>query len=151
MIRVVFICTGNICRSPTAEAVLRAKVEQAGLSDRILVSSGGLAGWHEGGDADARSLAALRTRGYDLDHRARHFQLRWLDDHEVFVAMDSGHFAELRSLGPDAEVRLMREWDPGGNGSVPDPYYDDNGFEEVLDMIERSCDGLLEELTRRLA
>jgi protein-tyrosine phosphatase len=150
MIRVVMICTGNICRSPSAEAVLRAKVEQAGLADQIFVESGGLAGWHAGGDADPRSLAALRARGYDLQHRARHFQIRWFDDYEVFVAMDTGHLAELRSLGPHAEVRLLREWDPKGNGSVPDPYYDDDGFEEVLDMIERSCDGLLAELRTRL-
>lgn len=150
MISVVFVCTGNICRSPTAEAVLRAKVADAGLSNEILVSSAGLAGWHEGADADRRSLAALRARGYELRHRAQHFQISWFDEHEIFVAMDSGHFAELRSLGPNAEVRLMREWDPRGNGSVPDPYYDDNGFEEVLDMIERSCDGLLEELRSRL-
>ena len=151
MIRVVFVCTGNICRSPTAEAVLRAKVADAGLEDEILVSSAGLAGWHAGGDADRRSLAALRARGYDLTHRARHFQISWFDQHELFVAMDTGHLAELRSLGPHAEVRLMREWDPRGNGSVPDPYYDDDGFEEVLDMIERSCDGLLAELKGRLA
>ena len=151
MIRVVFVCTGNICRSPTAEAVLQAKVNEAGLADQVLVSSAGLAAWHEGSDADRRSLAALRARGYDLKHSARHFKISWFGQHEIFVAMDTGHLAELRSLGPNAEVRLMREWDPRGNGSVPDPYYDDNGFEEVLDMIERSCDGLLAELQRRLA
>ena len=150
MIGVVMICTGNICRSPTAEAVLRDKVEQAGLADRILVGSGGLAGWHAGAEADRRSMAALRARGYDLQHQARHFQIRWFEDYEIFVAMDTGHFAELRSLGPHAEVRLLREWDPQGNGSVPDPYYDDDAFEEVLDMIERSCDGLLAELRTRL-
>lgn len=150
LFRVVFVCTGNICRSPTAEAVMRAKVRAAGLEDQILVSSAGLAGWHEGADADRRSLAALRARGYELDHRARHFKISWFDQHEVFVAMDTGHLSELRSLGPHAEVRLMREWDPQGNGSVPDPYYDDDGFEEVLDMIERSCHGLLEELRQRL-
>jgi len=144
------ICTGNICRSPSAEAVLRAKVAKAGLSDQILVASGGLAGWHAGGDADPRSLAALSDRGYELEHRARHFQIRWFDDYEIFVAMDTGHFTELRSLGPHAEVRLLREWDPQGNGNVPDPYYDDDGFDEVLDMIERSCDGLLAELRARI-
>jgi protein-tyrosine phosphatase len=131
---------------------MRAKVVEAGLSDEVVVSSAGLAGWHEGADADLRSLAALRARGYELDHSARMFRRSWFEEHELFVAMDSGHFAELRSLGgPGAEVRLLREWDPRGNGNVPDPYYDDNGFEEVLDMIERSCDGLLVDLRERLA
>jgi protein-tyrosine phosphatase len=152
VIRVVFVCTGNICRSPSAEAVLRAKVEAAGLSDQIAVSSAGLANWHVGKDADHRSLTALRARGYELVHSAQHFRRSWFDEHELFVAMDTGHFAELRSLGgPDVEIRLMREWDPRGGGSVPDPYYDDAAvFEEVLDIIERSCDGLLAELRTRL-
>ena len=151
MIRVVFVCTGNICRSPTAEAVLRAKVQHAGLADRITVSSAGLAGWHEGQDADPRSLKALRTRGYDLTHRARQFRKHWFDEHELFIALDSGHLMELRSLGPGSDVHLLREWDPRGNGNVPDPYNEgEEGFEEVLDMVERSCDGLLEELRTRL-
>ena len=152
MIRVVFVCTGNICRSPSAEAVLRAKVAAAGLTEQIVVSSAGLANWHVGKDADSRSLRALRARGYDLQHRARHFRISSFDEHELVVAMDTGHLAELRSLGgPDAEIRLLREWDPRGKGSVPDPYYDDAMFEGVLDMIERSCDGLLVELQRQLA
>lgn len=130
---------------------MRAKVAQAGLGDQIVVSSAGLAGWHEGAQADRRSLAALEARGYVLDHSARMFRRNWFEEHELFVAMDTGHLAELRSLGgPDVEVRLLREWDPRGNGNVPDPYYDDNGFEEVLDMIERSCDGLLADLVRRI-
>ena len=150
-IRVVFVCTGNICRSPTAEAVLRAQVLEAGLQDDIAVSSAGLAGWHVGADADSRSLRALRARGYDLDHSARQFRTHWFDEHELFVALDTGHLAELRSLGPHAEVRLLREWDPLGNGSVPDPYNEGpEGFETVLDMIERSCAGLLAELRTRL-
>ena len=151
MIRVVFVCTGNICRSPSAEAVLRAKVDGAGLSDRVAVASAGLANWHVGKDADSRSLSALRARGYELRHRARHFRISSFDEHDLFVAMDTGHLSELRSLGgPDAEIRLMREWDPQGNGSVPDPYYDDDSFEGVLDMIERSCDSLLADLQGRL-
>jgi protein-tyrosine phosphatase len=151
VIRVVFVCTGNICRSPSAEAVLRAKVDAAGLSDHILVSSAGLANWHVGKDADPRSLSALRARGYALRHSAQHFKISTFDEHDVFVAMDTGHLSELRSLGgPEAEVRLMREWDPQGNGSVPDPYYDDDMFGDVLAMIERSCDGLLADLRSRL-
>ena len=150
--RVVFVCTGNICRSPSAEAVLKQRVHEAGLSDAIEVSSAGLGGWHVGGDADPRSLAALRARGYDLAHSARQVKRAWAEEYDLFVALDSGHLMELRSLLPGADVRLLRDWDPRGSGNVPDPYYDGpEVFEEVLDMIERSCDGLLEELQRRLA
>ncbi|MCW2586852.1 MAG: protein tyrosine phosphatase [Frankiales bacterium] len=151
MIRVVFVCTGNICRSPTAEAVLRHQVEQAGLADEVVVSSAGTGGWHIGDDADPRSLRALRARGYDLAHSARQFRPHWFDDHELVVALDAGHLEELRALRPGAEVRLLREWDPDGPGDVPDPYYGGvAGFEDVLDMVERSCEGLLEELRGRL-
>jgi len=150
--RVVFVCTGNICRSPSAEAVLKQRVHEAGLTDAIDVSSAGLGGWHVGQDADKRSLATLRARGYDLKHSARQVRKSWVDDYDLFVALDSGHLMELRSLLPGTDVRLLRDWDPRGSGNVPDPYYDGQEvFEEVLDIIERSCDGLLEELRRRLA
>ncbi len=149
--RVVFVCTGNICRSPTAEAVMRKLVAGAGLADLIEVSSAGLAGWHEGKDADARSLSALRARGYTLRHRARQVRTSWFSEYDLFIALDSGHLLELRSLGPGADVRLLREWDPQGYGDVPDPYYDGpERFEEVLDMVERSCAGLLCDLAGRL-
>lgn len=151
MIRVVFVCTGNICRSPTAEAVLRHLVEQEGLADRISVGSAGTGGWHVGDDADARSLRALRGRGYQLRHSARQFRPHWFDEHELVVALDASHLRDLRRMRPGAEVRLLREWDPEGPGDVPDPYYGgDEDFQEVLDMVERSCEGLLEELRGRL-
>jgi protein-tyrosine phosphatase len=150
--RVVFVCTGNICRSPSAEAVLKHLVDKEGLSDLIEVSSAGLGGWHVGRDADPRSLAALRARGYDLAHSARQVRTDWLDQYDLFVALDSGHLMELRSLLPGVEARLLRDWDPRGSGNVEDPYYDGpEVFEEVLDIIERSCEGLLADLRRRLA
>ena len=151
MIRVVFVCTGNICRSPTAEAVLRQRVHEAGLSEAIEVSSAGTGGWHVGDDADARTLKALRGRGYDLRHSARHFRPSWFDDYDLIVALDADHLRDLRAMRPHSDVRRLRDWDPDGPGDVPDPYYGDrDGFEEVLDMVERSCEGLLEELRGRL-
>jgi protein-tyrosine phosphatase len=151
VIRVVFVCTGNICRSPTAEAVLRHLVEEAGLEDLIEVGSAGTGGWHVGDDADPRSLTALRSRGYGLQHRARQFAPSWFDEHDLVVALDRGHLKELMAMRPGAEVHLLREWDPQGPGDVPDPYYGRKaGFEEVLDMVERSCERLLEELRGRL-
>jgi protein-tyrosine phosphatase len=151
VIRVVFICTGNICRSPSAEAVLRHLVNEAGLQDRIAVGSAGTGGWHVGDDADPRSLKVLRSRGYGLQHRARQFAPSWFDEHDLVVALDRGHLKELTAMRPGAEVHLLREWDPQGPGDVPDPYYGHEAeFEDVLDMVERSCEGLLEELRGRL-
>lgn len=151
MLRVVFVCTGNICRSPSAEAVLRHLVEEAGLSSQVAVGSAGTSGWHVGDDADPRTLRALRSRGYQLRHAARQFRPHWFDEHELVVALDEEHRRDLRRMRPGAEVRLLREWDPEGSGDVPDPYYGDAaGFELVLDMVERSCEGMLEELRGRV-
>ncbi len=151
MIRVVFVCTGNICRSPSAEAVLARLVEHAGLSDQIAVGSAGTGGWHVGADADPRTLRALRNRGYELRHRARQFTASWFDEHDLVVALDRSHREDLQAMCPGAEVHLLREWDPRGPGDVPDPYYGDAAdFEEVLDQVERSCQALLEDLRGRL-
>jgi protein-tyrosine phosphatase len=151
MIRVVFVCTGNICRSPSAEAVLRTLVADAGLSDQVEVGSAGTGGWHVGEDSDPRSLTALRARGYDLRHSARQFRPGWFDEHELVVALDTSHLLDLKRMRPGVDVHLLREWDPEGSGDVPDPYYGGlEGFEEVLDMVERCCEGMLEDLRGRL-
>jgi protein-tyrosine phosphatase len=151
VIRVVFVCTGNICRSPTAEAVFRHKVREAGLEDAIAVGSAGMGGWHVGDGADSRAVTAWRSRGYEHDHSARQLRSTWRDDYDLFVACDTGHLMELRSLLPGVEARLLRDWDPKGMGDVPDPYYDGpEAFEEVLDIVERSCARLLEDLRGRL-
>ena len=151
MIRVVFVCTGNICRSPTAEAVFRQKVRAAGLEDVIAVGSAGMGGWHVGDGADTRAVTAWRARGYEHDHVARQLRTTWRDDYDLFIACDTGHLMEIRSLLPGVEAKLLRDWDPKGMGDIPDPYYDGpEAFDEVLDIVERSCDRLLEDLRGRL-
>jgi protein-tyrosine phosphatase len=151
MIRVVFVCTGNICRSPAAEAVLRQMLYDEGLNDRVEVTSAGTGGWHVGEDADSRTLRSLRRRGYDLKHAARQFRPSWHDEHDLVVALDRGHVDDLVAARPDVRVPLLRDWDPEGTGDVPDPYYGgEAGFEQVLDIVERSCAGLVEELRGRL-
>ncbi|GAA2579615.1 MULTISPECIES: low molecular weight protein-tyrosine-phosphatase [Streptomyces] len=149
--RVCFVCTGNICRSPMAEAVFHARVADAGLGDRVQADSAGTGGWHEGEGADPRTVAVLAQHGYDLDHTAREFQQSWFARLDLVVALDAGHLRALRRLAPTerdaAKVRLLRSYDSAadsGDLDVPDPYYGGrDGFEECLEMVEAASTGLL--------
>ncbi|MFF8541530.1 low molecular weight protein-tyrosine-phosphatase [Streptomyces werraensis] len=148
--RVCFVCTGNICRSPMAEFVFRARVAEAGLEDLVEVDSAGTGGWHEGEGADPRTVAVLRENGYDSEHTARQFDPSWFARLDLVVALDAGHLRALRRLAPterDAEkVRLLRSYDPaaGDDLDVPDPYYGGpEGFDACLEMVEAASQGLL--------
>ncbi|MEU2258839.1 low molecular weight protein-tyrosine-phosphatase [Streptomyces sp. NPDC019645] len=147
---VCFVCTGNICRSPMAESVFRARVEDAGLDGLVVVDSAGTGGWHEGDGADARTVDVLREHGYPSRHVARQFRPSWFARLDLVIALDEGHLRELRRLAPTAadaaKVRLLRSYDPaaGADLDVPDPYYGGtDGFEECLDMVEAASEGLL--------
>ncbi|MEU2491400.1 low molecular weight protein-tyrosine-phosphatase [Streptomyces sp. NPDC007883] len=147
---VCFVCTGNICRSPMAESVFRARVEDAGLDGLVVVDSAGTGGWHEGDGADARTVDVLREHGYPSRHVARQFRPSWFAGLDLVIALDEGHLRELRRLAPTAadaaKVRLLRSYDPaaGADLDVPDPYYGGtDGFEECLDMVEAASEGLL--------
>ncbi|MFD5780080.1 low molecular weight protein-tyrosine-phosphatase [Streptomyces sp. NPDC126933] len=154
--RVCFVCTGNICRSPIAESVFRARLAEAGLDGLVEVDSAGTGGWHEGDGADPRAVSVLDAHGYKSDHTARQFHASWFAGLDLVIALDEGHLRELRQLAPTpaaaAKVRLLRAYDPGirssdgrpGDLDVPDPYYGDPaGFEECLEMVERASAGLL--------
>ncbi|MEV6499506.1 low molecular weight protein-tyrosine-phosphatase [Streptomyces prunicolor] len=148
--RVSFVCTGNICRSPMAASVFRARVAEAGLDGLVEVDSAGTDGWHEGDGADPRAVAVLEERGYGTDHAARRFQASWFSRLDLVIALDSGHRKALRRLAPteqDAQkVHLLRSYDPdaGDDLDVPDPYYGGmDGFEECLEMVEAASTGLL--------
>ena len=148
--RVCFVCTGNICRSPMAESVFRARIEEAGLEGLVEVDSAGTDGWHEGDGADPRTVAVLEAHGYGSDHVARQFRAAWFARLDLVIALDSGHLRALRRLAPtpqDAEkVRLLRSYDPAADADpdVPDPYYGHiEGFEECLEMVESASHGLL--------
>jgi protein-tyrosine phosphatase len=152
--KVLFVCLGNICRSPTAEGVMRALVAEAGLDQSIELESAGTGSWHVGSPPDARAAEVALARGMPLDGRARQVAPADFQRFDLLVAMDRANRRELLSLcdGPDerAKVRLLREFDPAGGGEeldVPDPYYGaDGGFEEVFDLVEAACAGLIEQI-----
>src|SRR5215472_14492795 len=155
--RILFVCTGNICRSPTAEGVFRAVVERAGLSDRIAVDSAGTHGYHIGEPPDARAVAHARRRGYDLSHlRARRVAQADFERFDLILACDRGRHGLLRRLADKAQhghIAMFLDYAPGlGFDEIPDPYYGDpRDFEYVLDIIERASQGLLTVLKRKLA
>jgi protein-tyrosine phosphatase len=150
--RILFVCLGNICRSPTAEGVMRALVRDAGLRERIELDSAGTGDWHIDESPDARATAAARERGVELEGRARQVEREDFAEFDLIVAMDRSNLAELRRIAPEdarAELRLLRDFDPGADGEadVPDPYHGGaRGFEHVFDLVHRSCAALLAEL-----
>ncbi|MER5909753.1 low molecular weight protein-tyrosine-phosphatase [Streptomyces sp. NPDC001982] len=155
--RVCFVCTGNICRSPMAESVFRARVAEADLDGRVEADSAGTGDWHEGDGADPRAVSVLEEHGYDSDHTARQFQASWFSRLDLVIALDSGHLRALRGLAPTEEdarkVRLLRSYDPaaGDDLDVPDPYFGGlDGFEECLEMVEAASEGLLAAVREQL-
>jgi protein-tyrosine phosphatase len=147
VLSVVFVCTGNICRSPIAEKVFATELERAGLADRVHVSSAGTGGWHVGEPADERAAALLRAEGYPDEHAARQVDAEQLGA-ELLVALDNSHRRALQSMVPERDrVRLLRSFDPAApdGAEVPDPYYgDDDGFAEVFAMVAAAMPGLLD-------
>lgn len=154
MISLCFVCLGNICRSPTAEGVMIHLVEQAGLADQIRVDSAGTAAYHLGNRPDSRSLRAARNRGVDLPGRARQFQSQDFAHFDYVLCMDTSNLSNVLALadsGSGHQVHLLLDFDPHSppGSSVPDPYYGgESGFETVLDLCFRACQGLLDHLRK---
>jgi len=160
-LRVTAVCSGNICRSPIGEVVLREAVERAGLGHAVVVDSAGIGAWHVGEGADRRAVGVLARHGYDgSTHRAQQITRDWFDDPEtapdLLLAMDTGHYDALRRLAPaGVDVRMMRSFDPQLAGlsrdevdlDVEDPYYGDlSDFEVVLAQVEAAAPGLVAHL-----
>ena len=151
-LRVLFVCMGNICRSPLAESVFRHLVRERGVEDRFEIDSAGTSGYHAGDPPDPRSVATARARGIEVAGCSRPLDGRDLHEFHYLIVMDAENRAfvdRLRAVGGGAaRVHRLREWDPaGGSLDVPDPYYGGGrGFEEVQDIVERSCAALLEAL-----
>jgi len=158
--RILFVCLGNICRSPTAEGVLRHKLRDAGLAGDVDVESAGTGGWHVGHPPDPRATAAAGARGIALESRAQRFEAFHFEDFDLILAMDRQNLTDMRALAPHAsaagKLHLFREFDPlavqSGDLEVPDPYFGgEDGFDEVLELIDRACDGLIAEIRSTLA
>ena len=153
MIRICFVCLGNICRSPTAEGIMQYVIEEAGLARAIAIDSAGTGAWHVGEAADRRARATAKKRGVELTSRARQFRAGDFGRFDYVVAMDNANLSDLEDLAPDADAQaklsLLRSYDAASPKSrdVPDPYYGGpRGFDDVFDICEAGCRGLLEHI-----
>ena len=155
MTKLLFVCLGNICRSPTAEGVMAALVKRAGKSKEIHCDSAGTGGWHEGEHADARMHNHARRRGYELTSRSRPMRASDFAEFDLILTMDERNFRDVKSRIPQtphhAQVRRMTDFcREHFEQEVSDPYYGgDQGFEQVLDLLEDACSGLLDHLEGR--
>lgn len=148
IVRIAMVCMGNICRSPMAEHVLRAKLAAANLPAEVV--SAGTGGWHAGEPADPRTEAVLREHGYTYEHTAQQIKRSWLDAFDLILVMDHDNLKNVLALanksGQRAVVKLLRDFDPNSapGSIVPDPYYGGpDEFEQTLKLIEAACDGVV--------
>ena len=154
MYKVLFVCTGNICRSPTAEGVFKALIKSYRLSDQLETDSAGIGSWHEGSSPDPRSVATAKARGVDISkQKARTFKKQDFKEFDLVLCMDSSHEKHLLNLCPANlryRIRLFLDYAPEIETSdIPDPYFDGNeGFEKVYDMIKIAAIGLIEEIKK---
>jgi protein-tyrosine phosphatase len=155
-VRILFVCLGNICRSPLAECVFRDLARRRGVEHRFEVESAGTSGYHAGEPPDRRSVAAARARGVEVAGRSRELAREDLRRFDLVIAMDAENLAAVERLrvetGAGTRVHRLREWDPRADvGDVPDPYFGGpRGFDDVHDIVERSCAALLEALLGEL-
>lgn len=151
----LFVCLGNICRSPAADGVMRKKAIDAGLD--IDIDSAGIGGWHIGNLPDYRMRTCGRKRGYDFNHHARQIEKSDFDKFDLIFGMDAQNIADLKRIAPTdeakAKIRLMADYlvEHKGQKSIPDPYYGDEGdFEFALDLVEDAADGIINQIRKGL-
>lgn len=152
----LFVCLGNICRSPAAEGIMKKLVDENNLASLIHIDSAGTSGWHEGELPDDRMRMHGRRRGYDFCSRSRKFSYEDFDAFDHIIVMDDDNYANVSNLAKTnkdaAKIRRMTDFsDKFSSPHIPDPYYGgSSGFEKVLDLLEDACEGLLREITGKL-
>jgi protein-tyrosine phosphatase len=162
--RITVVCTGNICRSPMGEFVLRQRFEEAGLGDAVVVDSAGTHSWEVGSPADPRTLSVLARNGHadfgGRDHIARKFEASWLSEVDLVLAADAGHLRELTKLARTdaqrAKIRMFRSFDPEaqrtGQLEMDDPWYgDDSSFDQTYAEVLAAAEGVVDHVRRELA
>jgi protein-tyrosine phosphatase len=150
----LFVCLGNICRSPTGEGVMRHLVEEEGVSEFFEIDSAGTGSWHIGDPPDQRSVAAAAARGIVISGRARQVTGADFEHYDLILAADRYNYRDLQAIAPtdedEAKVRMLREFDPMSTPDdldVPDPYYGGpSGFDDVIDLVVAACRGLLDDV-----
>lgn len=154
MKKMLFVCLGNICRSPMAEGVMRRLVAEAGRGEEFVIDSAGTSGYHQGDLPDSCMRAHASRRGYDLTHRSRRVRTEDFYDFDLIIGMDDRNIADLQERAPSTEtarkIHRMTEYNTRISADhVPDPYYGGvSGFEQVIDLLEDACSGLLKALTQ---
>lgn len=153
--RLLFVCLGNICRSPAAEGIMKQKIEDQGLTDRVEVDSAGTSGYHIGDLPDLRMRKHGAKRGYEFDSKARRFTEQDFDQFDMILAMDDSNYHNIMQMAPDLisedkVYRMVHFSKKYTHDHIPDPYYSGaDGFELVLDLLEDACEGLVDELKEK--
>lgn len=154
--KIVFVCLGNICRSPTAEGIFQHLVNERGLQSYFYIDSAGTSAYHIGEPANSKSRQTAKERGIELKSRARRFENEDLGEFDMIVAMDHENLENIKALDKsgtfEEKIVMLREYDPSpDDGEVPDPYYGGmDGFQNVFDIVKRSCENLLDELQEKI-